>query len=83
MPRFNEILHHCEHKCQPKAGYLKMATAENNPNISAKMRYSEIVRTSTPITVEAKKSTFVQRACPGINKPKYKCNNSMFVNSNH
>lgn len=81
MPRFNEFFQHCQQNCKPNVRYLKTQTCENNPNISSKMRYSELLRTRKPQTFPVN-STFVATTCPNVGGQKYKCNNTLFVNSN-
>jgi hypothetical protein len=80
MPRFNELFQHCQANCKPNVQYLKTQTGGNNPNISSKMRYSEILRTRTPQTFPTN-STFVLTTCPNEGGKKYKCNNPIFVNN--
>ena len=81
MPRFNEIFEYCKSKCKSDVQYLKVETGGNKPNISSKMRYSELLRTRKPQTFPAN-STFVATTCPNVGGQKYKCNNTLFVNSN-
>lgn len=81
MPRFNEFIQHCQQNCKPNVRYLKTQTGGNNPNISGKMRYAEILRTRTPQTFHIR-SQFVVSTCPNVGGQKYKCTNPMFVNSN-
>ena len=80
MPRFNEIFEYCQSNCKPNVQYLKTQTGGNNPNISAKMRYSEILRTRTPQNFPTD-STFVVSQCPNEGGKKYKCKNPIFVNN--
>lgn len=81
MPRFNEIFEYCKHKCKSDIQYLKVETGGNNPNISSKIRYSELLRTRKPQTFSIT-SQFVVSTCPNVGDRKYKCNNTLFVNSN-
>ena len=84
MPRFNEIFEYCKSKCKSDAQYLKVETGGNDPKISSKMRYSELLRTRKPQTFPIT-SQFVVSTCPnvgGIGGRKFKCNNPIFVNSN-
>ena len=75
--QFDPLKRYCEQKhCDSLVKYNQIGTGGNDPTITAKMRYAQLVR-SKKFTKVTKKQ--IKILCPGISTdPPLKCNNPIF-----